>query len=65
MGGWVDGRMGRWVVYETYKKTKKEKLRCLLLRRTKIFLYIFMKSLHGEKNKKALIYTTTVAVISL
>ena len=39
MGGWRDG----WVSYEV--KNKRKNLRCLLLRRKKNFLYIFMKCL--------------------
>ena len=54
MGGWVrDGWMGGWVDegegkggaqgYEDYEvKKKREKLRCLLLRRKINFFYIFM-----------------------
>jgi hypothetical protein len=38
-------------------------IRCLLLRRKKNFFFnIFMKSLHGKRINKALIYTTRVGV---
>jgi hypothetical protein len=57
----MGGGVGVYEAYEVKNKIKGKNY----LRRKKSFLYIFMKSLHGEKNKKALIYTTTVAVISL
>jgi hypothetical protein len=46
MGGWVGEGRGQGVrgvrVYEAYEvKTKREKLRCLLLHRKKIF-FLFM-----------------------
>jgi len=57
----MGGGVGVYEAYEVKNKIKGKNY----LRRKKSFLYIFMKPLHGEKNKKALIYTTTVAVISL
>jgi hypothetical protein len=43
MGGRKDGCKGGVRVYEAYEvKHKREKLRCLLLRRKKNFFFIFM-----------------------
>ena len=58
--GWAKGggskgfefaRGGEGRVYEAYEvKNKRQKLRCLLLRRKKeIFVFLFMMSLHGKK----------------
>jgi len=46
-------------VYEAYgEKQKRGKLRCLLLRRKKIFFFIFMKSLLGNFLKNGPLFTT-------
>jgi putative effector of murein hydrolase len=47
-------------------KNKRETLRCLLLRRKRIFFYMFMKSLlHRERENALLITTHTTAWFSL
>ena len=64
MGRFRDGYLYIYLregqVYEAYEvKNKRQKLRCLLLRRKKknIF-YLFMKSLHGNFFQNAPVYTT-------
>ena len=60
---WVGGGRGR--VYEAYEvKNKRQKLRCLLLRRKKknIF-YLFMKSLLWKKFLNGAEYTTEVMLV--
>jgi hypothetical protein len=45
-------------VYEAYEvKNKRQKLRCLLLRRKKIYLFIY-EVIIWEKRKKALLFRT-------
>jgi hypothetical protein len=65
VGGWVGLQklITDLVRFYPYKgeavKTKKENLRCLLLRRERdLIFYMYMKFLHGKSVKKALIYTT-------
>jgi hypothetical protein len=66
MGGWVGLRnwwMGGWLRGGWFEvKTKRGKMRCLLLPRKNRFFFIFMKSLHGTKNKKTVHVSLLVCV---
>jgi hypothetical protein len=54
---WAEG----WGGYEAYEENNEQgKLRCLLLRREKIFLYIFMMRLLQRKKKSAPPITTDI-----
>jgi hypothetical protein len=50
-GGEGEGKRGVWVLLSYEAKNKRQKLRCLLLRRKKIFFYIY-EVITWEKEKK-------------
>jgi hypothetical protein len=60
-GGEGVGKGGVWVSLSYEAKNKRQKLRCLLLRRKKsFFLYIYEVITYGKKEKKALLFSSCV-----